>query len=235
MHRVRMVRRSLGVLAWVTFGLAASQPASADIQSDCTQTADWWLRIQACTEAIESPRWSGAAGAWAYSNRAVAHAELGNYLSAFDDHEKAVKLNPSDAAARNNKGNSHARFREYDRAIREYSAAIQLRSGYTTARYNRADTYLAMADYSNAVEDYSVVIDADADAGEAWAGRAEALCQLGDASRSTQDRLQALRLGVPELSEMASYLQEKGYLATDATTADQVAPALAEWTAAGCP
>ena len=147
----------------MTFVLAANQLAAADAQRDCTQTDDWWLRIQACTEAIESPRWSGAAGAWAYSNRAVAHAELGNYLSAFDDHEKAVKLNPSDPAARNNKGNSHARFREYGRAIREYSAAIRLRSGYTTARYNRADTYLAMADYPNAIEDYTEVIDADAE------------------------------------------------------------------------
>ena len=105
----------------------------ADIQRDCTQVDDWWLRISACTEAIESSRWTGTRASWAYSNRAVAHAELGNYLAAFDDHEKAVSLNPVDAVARNNKGNSHARFREYDRAIREYTAAITLRAGYTNA------------------------------------------------------------------------------------------------------
>ena len=230
-----MVRCRIGLgalLVWITAGGSAW----ADVQSDCTQTDDWWLRIQACTEAIESPRWSGAAGAWAYSNRAVAHAELGNYLSAFDDHEKAVKLNPTDAAARNNKGNSHAQFREYDRAIREYSAAIRLRSGYTNARFNRADTYLAMGDYAAAVEDYSVVIKDDAEAGDAWAGRAEARCQLGEAEPSTQDRLQAVRLGVPDISSMAAYLREKGYLSTsEASGIEDIAPALRDWTFAGCP
>ena len=230
-----MVRLRNAGLAWVFSLMVASTSVSADVQSDCTQTDDWWLRIQACSEAIDSARWSGAAGAWAYSNRAVAHAELGNYLSAFDDHEKAVKLNPSDAAARNNKGNSHARFREYDRAIAEYSAAIRLRGGYTTARYNRADTYLAMSDYRNAVEDYSAVIDADADAAEAWAGRAEALCQLGESAQSTTDRLQALRLGVPEVSEMSSYLNEKGYLSNAAENIAGIESALADWTRAGCP
>lgn len=211
-------------------------PAVAGVQEDCTQTKDWWLRIQACTEAIETPRWAGAGGAWAYSNRAVAHAELGNYLSAFDDHEKAVKLNPSDAAARNNKGNSHARFREYDRAVAEYSSAIRLKSGYTTAHYNRADTYLAMSDYLNAAEDYSVVIDADADAAEAWAGRAEALCQIGDHTNSAQDRLQALRLGVPALPEMASYLFETGYLSVpEVGGLSEIETPLTEWTVAGCP
>ncbi|MEL7153844.1 MAG: hypothetical protein AAFN51_08670 [Pseudomonadota bacterium] len=210
-------------------------PAFADVQSNCTQTEDWWLRIEACTQAIESPRWSGAAGAWAYSNRAVAHAELGNYLSAFDDHEKAVMLNPSDAAARNNKGISHALFREYDRAIREYSAAIQLRAGYTNAFFNRADTYLAMGEYALAVEDYTTVIAGNAEAADAFAGRSEASCQLGDTDRSAEDRLQALRLGVPEVSDMADYLTEKGYLGSATGDIEQIAPALREWTNAGCP
>lgn len=228
--------RLIAVLTSVWIALA-TPPAIANTQTDCTQTEDWWLRIQACTDAIDSPNWTGARVAWAYSNRAVAHAELGNYLSAFDDHRKAVALNPTDPAARNNKANSHARFREYDRAVAEYSAAIRLRPDYTNALFNRADTYLSMGDYPAAVQDYSAVVQADADAAAAWAGRAEARCQLGETETSLQDRVRALELGVPAVEEMAGYLVETGYLRapqTGATLAD-IQPALNDWTAAGCP
>lgn len=215
----------------------SAPPALANAQAECTQTEDWWLRIKACSEAIESPRWTGPAAAWAYSNRAVAHAELGNYLSAFDDHRKAVALNPTDPAARNNKGNSHARFREYDRAVSEYSAALQLRPDYTNARYNRADTFLAMGDYPSAIDDYTAVIAADSDAAGAWAGRSEARCQLRDTAPSLQDRIEALKLGLPALEDMAAYLTETGYLGVDgvADSVDNLEPALREWTLAGCP
>lgn len=203
--------------------------------SDCTQAEDWWLRVRACTEAIESERWQGRALSWAYSNRAVAHAALGDPLAAFDDHDRAVALNPDDATAWNNKGNAHAEFREHDRALAAYGRAIALDPGYVSALYNRAGVHLTVGNNSEAAADYSAAIEAEPDFGEAWAGRAEAGCRLGDVAGSVADRLVAVRLGALSVDEVAAYLRETSYLGSAAPVPERLEAALTAWTAAGCP
>lgn len=203
----------------------------------CTQTDDWWKRVAACTEAIESGRWPGATASWAYSNRAVAYAALGDYIAAFDDHEAAVKLDPTNATARNNKANSHADFREYQRALAEYAAAIRLRPGYVNAHFNRASVLFAIGKPGDAQADYTIVIDAMPEFGDAYAGRAEARCRLGEVDGSVTDRLQAIELGTLTDEAVADYLRSKGYLglATEVIPDDGLRAALTEWTLAGCP
>jgi tetratricopeptide (TPR) repeat protein len=225
-----------GVLTAALFAVSGTAPAGT--LEDCTQQDDWWLRVEACSQAIDSGQYSGLRAAWAYSNRAVAYAALGDYIAAFDDHEKAVKLNPSDAKARNNKANSHADFREYDRALREYTKAIELAPGYLNAHFNRAGVYVATGAYAEAIGDYSIVIKGAPDFGDAFAGRAEARCQLGAVDGSVEDRLAAIDLEALGLADVTSYLRETRYLSSDLS--DPVAPesfneALAAWTAAGCP
>lgn len=223
-------------LTGALFLVSGTAPAST--LDDCTQQDDWWLRVEACTEAIDSGKYVGLRASWAYSNRAVAYAALGNYISAFDDHEKAVKLNPSDAKARNNKANSHADFREYNRALRDYTKAIELAPGYLNAHFNRAGVYIATGAYAEAIGDYSIVIKAVPDFGDAFAGRAEARCQLGEVDGSLEDRLAAIELETLTTAEVTGYLRETRYLPE--TLPDPVDPetfdaALAEWTQAGCP
>lgn len=215
----------------------ASLPARASVLEQCTQSNDWWQRVSACTEAIESGKWPGAAASWAYSNRAVAYAELGDYIAAFDDHEQAVRLDPTNAVARNNKANSHAEFREYKRALSEYAAAIRLRPGYVNAHFNRAGVHVALGQHLEAVADYSVVIQERSDFGAAYAGRAEALCLLGEYERSVADRLSAIDHGALTTVAVADYLRATGYLglATEAAPADGIKTALTNWTRAGCP
>lgn len=205
--------------------------------TECTQTEDWWKRVSACSEAIESGRWPGATASWAYSNRAVAYAALGDYIAAFDDHERAVKLDPANATARNNKANSHADFREYERALADYTAAIRLRPGYVNAHFNRAGVYFAVGKPAEAEADYTTVIDALPDFGDAYAGRAEARCRLADVEGSVADRLEAIGLETLTETAVADYLRSKGYLglATEAVPPEGLRPALTDWTRAGCP
>ena len=214
-----------------------ASPAQGGVLEDCTQTGDWWLRINACTQAIESGRWPGASASWAYSNRAVAYAALGNPLSAFDDHNQAVKLDPANASARNNKANTHADFREYKRAIAEYSAAIRLRPDYANALFNRAGVYYAVGQNAEAAADYTSVIALVPEFGDAYAGRAEANCRLGKAAESVEDRLDAIRLETLTAEAVAGYLQEKGYLSAipEPLTSEALTPPLTEWTGKGCP
>ncbi|MEM1298722.1 MAG: tetratricopeptide repeat protein [Pseudomonadota bacterium] len=206
-------------------------PAAADVVKDCTQKGDWWLRITACTQAIESGKYAGRSAAWAYSNRAVAHVALGQYIQAFDDHREAIKLDPTSATARNNKANAHARFREYDRALEEYSAAIRLKAGYTSAHFNRAGVHVALGQDVEAIADYSAVIKGRPDLGAAYAGRAEARCRTGDVEGSVADRLSALELGALTSDLIENHLSETGYLRGDV----ELEEALGAWTRAGCP
>ena len=210
-------------------------PVSAGVVEDCTQDGDWWLRVRACTEALDSGRWEGRRAAWAHSNRAVAFAALGDYISAFDDHDAAVRLDPTDARARNNKANSHADFREYDRALREYAAALRIDPGYLNAYFNRADVLLNMGRDAEAAADYTVVIDAVPGLGEARAGRAAARCRIGDVGGSIEDRKAAVELGALERAALEAHLAEKGYLRTSEPELATLDLALKEWTAAGCP
>ena len=222
---------------WVLLLILFASPARAGVLEDCTQSEDWWKRITACTEAIDGGRWPGASASWAYSNRAVAYAALGDYLSAFDDHTTAVRLDPTNASARNNKANTHADFREYDRAISDYSAAIRLRPDYANALFNRAGVYFATGQNAEAVADYSSVIALAPEFGDAFAGRAEARCRLGDVEGSISDRLDAVRLGTLSAEGVAGYLQEKGYLdaVPEPLTEAALRPSLTDWTAKGCP
>lgn len=226
----RMLRGIVGI-ALATLVLAVPVGARANMVQECTQQQDWWMRIAACTEVIESGDWPGRRAAWAYSNRAVAHTALGAYIDAFDDHERAVKLDPSSATARNNKANAHARFREYDRALAEYSAAIRLRPGYVSAHFNRAGVLVALGRDREAAEDYAAVIAARPDLGAAYAGRAEALCRTGEVDGSVTDRLEALEHGGLTPALVEAHLQETGYLRDDTDLED----ALKAWTQAGCP
>lgn len=212
--------------------------ATAGTLEDCTQDTDWWLRVQACTDAIASGEWEGRRASWAHSNRAVAYAALGNYIEAFDDHRQAVKLDPSNARARNNKANSHADFREYDRALREYNRAISLQPGYLNAHFNRAGVFMATSEFQAAIADYSVVLKDVPDFGDAYAGRAEARCRIEDTAASVDDRLAAIEFEALTPDEVTQYLIEKGYLtAADASGIESAAfrSALTAWTASGCP
>lgn len=219
-----MIGRQAAVLV---LSLAATGAGASDVVTACAEAADPWARIEACTTALASGQWPGAAGAWAYSNRAVAHASLGQYQQAFDDHNQAVALDPAQPRVLNNRGNSHADFREWARAIADYTRAIGLDPAYTTAYYNRAGARLALGDAAGARADYDKVLALQPDFAAVLADRAVAACAMGDVAASIADRRAALAAGVLDPAALDADLAAKGY-------GSRPDP-LAAWTAAGCP
>ncbi len=242
MPLVSLVRAAAFLMAGVlsgVFATASIAASRAELIEGCSQIDDAWRRIDVCSAAIESGYWPGGRASWAHSNRAVAYAELGDYISAFDDHERAVALDSTNATARNNKANSHADFREYDRALDEYANAIRLRPGYLNAHFNRAGVLMSLGRYDEARQDYDAVLAAEPDIGEAYAGRADAHCAAGDVAASIADREAAIGTGVLAQADFVAYLSEKGYAAR-ADASDEIddelfLKALTDWTAAGCP
>lgn len=221
----------------------ASPTAADDTASDpaerCASAPDAWARLTACGEIIDSADWPGAFAAWAYSNRAMAHSELGNHLAAFDDHDKAIELDGSDPRAWNNRGTSHAAFREYDRALADYRRALELDPDYVTALLNRASLFLELGRAAEARADYDRAAGIEgargADISIIEFLRADASCRLGDAAASLEDRLNAIAGGAFARTEMRRTLVETGYLRAGAEDDASFIAALDRWTQAGCP
>ncbi|MEM7506584.1 MAG: tetratricopeptide repeat protein [Pseudomonadota bacterium] len=223
--------------------LFAAAPAAAETAQECAGDGDAWSRLSACTDVIEGGDWPGARAAWAYSNRAMAHAELGNHLDAFDDHDTALKLDPGNPRAWNNRATSHARFREYDRAFRDYRRALELDPGYINALINRASLYAETGQPAEAWADYGTAIALEDAAGRDTAGlaflQADAACQLGEAEDALAGRQPAFENGLFSREEMAATLINTGYLVRGVeveTESGRAAfdAALERWTLAGC-
>ena len=68
---------------------------------------------------------------------------LGQYQRAFEDYDKAIRLNPDYTDAYYNRGNAYAKLGKYQRAIEDYNKAIFLKHDYTEAYNNRGHAYLS--------------------------------------------------------------------------------------------
>lgn len=224
-------RLFIRVVSVALLGVVLQTPAAAGMVSDCAGGEDPWRRVEACTEAIASGQWPGASAAWAYGNRAIAYAELGLALEAFEDHDRAIRLDPANPQAFNNRANSHAEFREYDRALEDYSRALRLDPAYANALFHRAGVYLVTGRYGEAAADYARTLELVPGFGPAYLGLAQAECGAGNADASVAARYEALDAGIPEPGVLEGQLTAKGYLRSG-TAFDA---ALARWTEAGCP
>ncbi len=235
---MKILDGSFPLIVWATIALsmiANFGAAKADMVHDCANATDAWSSLAACTKVIESDGWTGKRVGWAYSNRAVAHAELGNSLAAFDDHNQAILLDPTDPKAWNNRATSHAAFREYARALSDYDQALRLDPDYLNALVNRASVHFesgrpleAVADYDSAI---ALAVARQEKHDELLFLRADVACELGQVERSLADRKPALESGTFSPERMATTLEDSGYV----IGAEGLENALRAWTEAGCP
>ena len=87
------------------------------------------------------------------------HFDRKQYDLAFADYDKAIALDPNNAAAYNARGNIHFDRKQYDLALADYNKAIALDPEYAFAyngrgniRGDRGELALALADYDRAVQ-----------------------------------------------------------------------------------
>jgi tetratricopeptide (TPR) repeat protein len=135
----------LSIAASTRPGIAQSQQ-QADRCAENDRAVPRDQQIEACTAAIESGRWRGAGLAWAYNNRSFAYILRGDYDRGIADADKAIRLDPHDAAAFNNRGNGYRMKEEYDRAIADYTQTIRLDPTYVFAFKNRGSVYQHQGD-----------------------------------------------------------------------------------------
>lgn len=136
-------------------------------------------RIEACTRAINSGKWSGKNQGINYGNRGIAWRVKGQYDKAIADYSQALDYNPRDFNSCYNRGIAWHYKRQYNNAIADYTRAIQLNPTYTSAYYNRAIAYGRKGQYGKAVADYDKTIELTPSHAKAYGNRAYALYKLG--------------------------------------------------------
>lgn len=97
-----------------------------------------------------------------YRKRADENNLKGEYELAVSDYNKAIELNPADAASYLNRGQAYSAKKSYDLAILDYDKTIQLDPKDSTAYLNRAGIYEQKGNLLQAVSDYQKAIEFDA-------------------------------------------------------------------------
>jgi tetratricopeptide (TPR) repeat protein len=132
------------------------------------------LRIEGCTWAIQSGRWSGKDLAFAYYNRGNAYFDNKEHDRAIADFSEAIRLDPPFAPTYNNRGGAYRIKGDYERAIADYDEAIRLDPKYALACYDRGLAHLARKSYDQAIADFSKAIELEPDFTEARVNRERA-------------------------------------------------------------
>ena len=79
--------------------------------------------------------------------------DKGKYDDAIADFDKAIALDPNDAAAYGNRGNAYYSKGEVDRAIADYTKVIALNPNDAKAYYNRGNAYDDKGEVDRAIAD----------------------------------------------------------------------------------
>lgn len=188
-------------LAPLVTTLFMTAPASASLNNDCKAAPDITAQIKACTALIKA----GEDLASAYRHRGLGHAENGDTGQAIADFNRALELNPKDAATLNNRANLHNDNEEYERALTDYDAAIALDPDYVEAYRNRGSLHLEQRAYDQAIADFDRVIALKPDFVLAYLDRGTAYVNKGIYDQALADFDQALE-NAP-MNEEAHYLK----------------------------
>lgn len=229
-----MRRQMLFAIVVTCCGAAAS--ARADVAAQCQDLSDPQATIHACTQAIESGEWQDDAVAWAFNNRGLAHASLGDMLRAIADYDRALALDAEYAPAYSNRGNARAVLGDMIRAHEDHEKALALDPSYVAAWHNRGVDREELGRYRDALEDYRKAISLAPDHRGSHVGLATANCKLGRVKASAEARLRAIEKGLLDATEMQLLLQAEGFYRgpIDGIFGKGSRTALWAWTRTGC-
>ena len=166
--QMQYTSRIIALLAWLAVLLALAPPTRAGIEEDCVQSRDPYLGIGGCTAVIRFGKWRGKDLAWAYYNRGIDYAMLGEHRLAIEDYDQALRLDPDDALAYYNRGAAHDEIGEYRRAIEDYDQALRLNPGDADACQKRGISYENLGEHERAARDWEQAIRIDGASRAKW-------------------------------------------------------------------
>jgi len=151
-----------------------------------------------------------------YLVRSEMDTEAGAFESALADTEKAIKINPWEAAAYNNRGRIYVisggghNLQEdvINKALSDFNKAIELNPNYPDAYCNRANIYLKKRDIQNAINDCTKAIELSPENIEPYHNRGLAYMNTGEMAKAFDDYNMIIKLA-PDSAEAYS---RRGFL-----------------------
>ena len=135
----------------------------------------------------------GVASSYFYSGYVRQESER-NPVAAIADYNRAIELDPDDAAVYYNRGNAHVDQGNPVRAIADYSHALELDPDNAAAYYNRGYIQQNQGDLAAAIADYSQTLELDSAYATVYYNRGGAFYDQGNPVMAIADYSRALEL-----------------------------------------
>lgn len=119
--------------------------------------------VQRAIEHYDAAIQYNSHNAYAYHNRGLAYAEIGEYNLAMLNYGWAIELMPHFAYAYNNRGILHTAEGSYDAAIADFNTAITLHLNDAFAYGHRSIVYAKQGEYNRAIAGFTYALKLDPD------------------------------------------------------------------------
>jgi tetratricopeptide (TPR) repeat protein len=132
--------------------------------------------------------------AMSYHARAGCHHCLENFISAIDDYDQSIKLDPVNSTYFINRGITYTCMTEYAKAVEDHNIAIKLEADNANAFFHRGQAFLYMNEYTKALNDYNQAIIFNPGDANFYCGRAAIYSHINQNLEAINDYTQAIRL-----------------------------------------
>jgi len=129
-----------------------------------------------------------------YNNRGILRKEMNDLDGALQDYNKAIELNPNDAAYYN-RGILKKDMNDLDGALQDYNKAIELNPNYAMAYNNRGNLRSDMNDNEGALQDYNKAIELAPNDASKYNNRADLYLKMNDFDKALADVNHSIDLG----------------------------------------
>lgn len=184
------------LLFWIVFGIVNL------VALFSVNIAAWIFRIAVPSEPIAFIVIIVLVVRWYREQRRQSRAMAG--------YDRAIKLDPSNAATYNERGDAYAETGEYGQAIADYSKAIDLAPRDALAYFNRGYAYDEIGEYNQAIADYNKAIELNPSDADAYYNRGLAYQEKGEMPKAISDLDKCIGLSTgPELTKAAQQALHK--------------------------
>jgi tetratricopeptide (TPR) repeat protein len=129
-----------------------------------------------------------------FIKKGVALELAGDFDGAVDSFNKALQLDPQNAAAYENRGEARTKQGELTDAISDFGKALQIQPEYDVAFLHRGLAEVTQGDLDAAIGDFNHTLELQPSSGEAFLERGRARYLKGDADGAIADTSEALSL-----------------------------------------
>jgi tetratricopeptide (TPR) repeat protein len=145
----------------------------------------------------------------AYTMRAQAQADEGNFEMAVADYTRALDINPWFSAALQGRGNLLLKIGDFSGAVADYSRVLEINQKLVGAYVNRGNAYSALGQFDPALDDYNRALVIEPYNNNAIYNRAVLYFLTGDNDRAWYDVRRLLEAGYPVKPEFLEALKKQ--------------------------